>query len=111
MIEKEQEIRSVVESMADGVVSVDHQGRIRAANPMVEALFGHRPQSLIGENLSVLIPGLGEKIVAGETFGRPSGGESGAAWTGLHRDGQPIARWGRDAAVAAALIREDRDRR
>ena len=40
----------------DALVVIDAEGRIRFANETVHAMFGHRPEALIGETLDVLIP-------------------------------------------------------
>jgi len=55
---KEEEIRSVVEHMADGVITFSDDGIIRSANSKVEALFGHPAAFLTGGHVSLLIPGL-----------------------------------------------------
>ena len=91
---KELEIRSVIEHMADGVVTFDDHGVIRAANSKVEEIFGFAPPSLRGGHVSLLIPALDGlasdsmsrdgsvaataiSAVGGETYGR-------------HRSGNPI---------------------
>jgi PAS domain S-box-containing protein len=40
----------------DGILVVDSRGRIRAANPMAETLFGYRHEDLIGKNVDLLVP-------------------------------------------------------
>ena len=58
LVSKEQEMRAVVEHMADGVVTFADDGTLRSANPKVEAIFGHSPAALIGRHVSILIPAL-----------------------------------------------------
>ncbi|HEU0014606.1 MAG TPA: ATP-binding protein [Longimicrobium sp.] len=53
-------LRAVIEHLADGVVIVGRDGRVRFANPAAEALFGLGAEELVGSEL-------GLPLVAGET--------------------------------------------
>ncbi len=53
---KEQEVRSVVETMVDAVIGIDERGIIRSANSAVENLLGYAAQELLGRNVSLLMP-------------------------------------------------------
>ena len=44
-------LRSIVERMADGVVIIGADGRIRFANPAAEHLFGRTAEELAGADL------------------------------------------------------------
>ena len=48
--------RAIVESAVDGIVVIDHVGRIEAFNPAAERLFGYRGAEVIGRNVSMLMP-------------------------------------------------------
>ena len=40
----------------DAVVVADRRGRIAYVNPAIHALLGHRPEALVGQPLTVLMP-------------------------------------------------------
>jgi PAS domain S-box-containing protein len=40
----------------DGILVVDSRGRIRAANPMAEALLGYSREELVGQGVDLLVP-------------------------------------------------------
>lgn len=72
--------RTVLNSVADAIVVVDHQGRIDQVNPAALALFGYQPGHLTGKNYRQLFiepPLLIPQDVAREL-------------QGLHQNGQPI---------------------
>jgi PAS domain S-box-containing protein len=48
--------RAIVESAVDGIVVIDHRGRIEAFNPAAERLFGYQTAEVIGSNVSMLMP-------------------------------------------------------
>ncbi|KGH45457.1 histidine kinase [Modestobacter caceresii] len=47
---------ALLEALPDTVVVADRDGRIAYVNPAVHTLLGHRPEELIGESLTVLMP-------------------------------------------------------
>ena len=57
LADKEEEILSVIEHIADCVITIDERGLIRSANPAVEKVFGYPPAEVIGRNVSLLMPG------------------------------------------------------
>ncbi len=107
---KELEVRSVVEHMIDCVVTTDEQGIIRSANSKVEAIFGYRPQDLIGRNVALLVP-LTER--AAHHHGMLAYGRAGRSQLsgverqveGLHRSGELIPI---DLAISSYQIGERR---
>jgi PAS domain S-box-containing protein len=91
LISKEHEIRSVVENIAEGLITFSEDGIIRTANARVESIFGRSAASLVGQSVSVLIPGLDAARLA-------TAGDRGAAIAsiggenyGRHSDGSLIA--------------------
>src|SRR5262249_35877676 len=54
--ERDRELRLLLESAAQGVVSVDAQGLIVMANRALESMFGWEPGELIGESIEQLVP-------------------------------------------------------
>lgn len=47
----------LLETAAQGILSVDHQGRILMANTAITQMFGYGPNELIGEPVERLLPG------------------------------------------------------
>lgn len=50
------EYRRVFESSPDGIVIVDSDGRIRAANPRATEMFGYERRELLGREVELLVP-------------------------------------------------------
>ena len=45
------------ESIGEGIVVADRQGRIELTNPSLDKMFGYRPGELIGQEMEILVPG------------------------------------------------------
>lgn len=56
LLQKEEEIRSVVENLVDCVISIDSQGIIQSANLAVEHVLGYGVDEVLGRNVSMLMP-------------------------------------------------------
>src|SRR6202022_3587174 len=52
----ETHIRSVIENIPDGMITVDENGVIRSMNPAAEKMFGCRDNEMIGHNFTRLVP-------------------------------------------------------
>jgi diguanylate cyclase (GGDEF)-like protein/PAS domain S-box-containing protein len=50
-----QQIRAILDNVADGIITLDEHGLIESANPNVEALFGYGPSDVMGQNVKLLI--------------------------------------------------------
>ncbi|MBF0135221.1 MAG: PAS domain S-box protein [Magnetococcales bacterium] len=48
--------RSIVDTVVDGIVSIDDQGLILTFNPSAEKLFGYSREEVIGKNVRLLMP-------------------------------------------------------
>jgi len=55
ILEKEQELREILDSMADAVISVDQQGVITTFNNAAEQLFGYKKDEIIGQKVYCLM--------------------------------------------------------
>ncbi len=67
---QERSLRAVLDTAADGILSVDETGRISGANPAAARMFGYPAAELIGQPLSFVLPGalgsLGDEVGTGE---------------------------------------------
>src|SRR5437588_6828455 len=52
----ETHIRSVIDNILDGMITVDENGAIRSMNPAAEEMFGCRDNEMIGHNFTRLVP-------------------------------------------------------
>ncbi len=52
----ESRLRTIFESAADGIITVDEDGVIESANAAVEAMFGHAIGELVGRPVTTLLP-------------------------------------------------------
>ncbi len=48
--------RAIVDTMADGLITIDQSGRIQDFNPAAENMFGHKASKIIGKNVNILMP-------------------------------------------------------
>ncbi|HSH38106.1 MAG TPA: PAS domain S-box protein, partial [Chthoniobacterales bacterium] len=118
----EAEYRLLWETSTDAVVILDRTSTIRYANPAVADVFGHRPEELIGQNITLIQPerlreghrqGLGRYLATGTKKLNWRATEA----IGLHRHGHEfpieiafshLSRDGED--LFAAFIRDISDR-
>ncbi|MEZ0121727.1 MAG: PAS domain S-box protein [Candidatus Reddybacter sp.] len=57
LIKQEQEQREILNSLVQGIITLDERGKILNTNPAVEQIFGYSNQELIGKDLSTIMPG------------------------------------------------------
>ncbi len=48
--------KAIVETIVDGVITIDQHGLIDTVNPATERIFGYNSEELIGKNVSMLMP-------------------------------------------------------
>ena len=51
----ESRLRAIVDTAADGLITIDGQGKVRSFNPAAESLFGWREAEIVGRDASVLL--------------------------------------------------------
>jgi two-component system, LuxR family, sensor kinase FixL len=49
-------LQSIINSAVDGIIVIDHEGRIESFNPGAERLFGYSEAEVLGRNVSMLMP-------------------------------------------------------
>jgi PAS domain S-box-containing protein len=54
--EKESTLRAVVDTAADGIITIDAAGLIRSFNAAASRIFGYEPDEVVGRNVAVLMP-------------------------------------------------------
>jgi two-component system, LuxR family, sensor kinase FixL len=54
--EAAERMRSIVDHVIDGIITIDEHGTVESYNPAAEALFGYSASEVIGQNVKVLMP-------------------------------------------------------
>ncbi|NND48823.1 MAG: PAS domain S-box protein [Rhizobiales bacterium] len=83
--ERESELRAILNSAADGIVTLDQDGSIRTMNPSAEAIFACNAVDVAGSKLSSLLDEESAKTVDAYL---QSVGEGGV--NGLYREGREV---------------------
>jgi PAS domain S-box-containing protein len=52
----ESRVRTVLDNVPDGIITIDQEGTIESFNPSAEAIFGYLAEDVIGRNVSLLMP-------------------------------------------------------
>jgi PAS domain S-box-containing protein len=52
----EERMRSVVNHVIDGIITIDEHGNVESFNPAAEKLFGYKRSEVIGQNVKILMP-------------------------------------------------------
>ena len=54
--EAEERMRSVLNHVVDGIITIDENGRVESFNPAAERIFGYAAAEVIGLNVRMLMP-------------------------------------------------------
>ncbi len=54
--EAEERMRSVLDHVVDGIITVDERGTIESFNPAAEKIFGYRASEVVGRDMKLLMP-------------------------------------------------------
>ncbi len=49
-------LQTIINTVVDGIITIDEQGIIESVNPATERIFGHKANALIGQNVKMLMP-------------------------------------------------------
>lgn len=58
LLKSEAHERAIRDHMSDSVITIDEQGVIESCNPAAEKIFGYSADEMVGQNVSLLMPGL-----------------------------------------------------
>ena len=50
-----EQLRAIVDTAMEGIVTIDKNGIIQSANPIAREMYGYRPSELIGSNINMLM--------------------------------------------------------
>ena len=53
----EERMRSIVDHVVDGIISIDERGKVTTFNRAAERIFGYTAAEAIGQNVRMLMPG------------------------------------------------------
>ena len=49
-------LKAILDTVVDGIITIDERGTIQSLNPATEKIFGFQAEELIGNNVSMLMP-------------------------------------------------------
>lgn len=52
----EEKVRSIIDNVIDGVISINEKGIVETFNPAASKIFGYSPEEIIGQEISMLMP-------------------------------------------------------
>ncbi len=56
LVERANQIKAIVETVPDAIITIDSTGVIEAVNPAIQTIFGYAPHEVIGSNVTLLMP-------------------------------------------------------
>jgi len=54
--EAEERMRSIVDHVVDGIITIDEHGTVKSYNPAAERIFGYPASEVVGKNVKLLMP-------------------------------------------------------
>jgi PAS domain S-box-containing protein len=71
----EQQVRSVVNNVVDGIITIDSRGTIKSVNPAAERIFQYPAADIVGRHVDLLMPGAFRNEYEGSVPRQVSGGD------------------------------------
>lgn len=95
LLKSESQIRSILDNVLDGIITINEQGIVESFNPAAEKIFGYAAAEVIGRNIGMLMPEPDHGRHAAYLANYRRTGErkiigSGREVTGLRKDGKPF---------------------
>ena len=56
LIHRDVQLQGIMETVADGIITIDELGIVQSLNPAAEKTFGYRAAEVIGNNIKMLMP-------------------------------------------------------
>ena len=56
LVNREEHLRAIIETAADGIITIDEREAITTVNPAAEGIFGYSAAQLVGQNVRLLLP-------------------------------------------------------
>ena len=54
--DREQRLQGILNSVADGIITINNKGKMLSFNKAAERIFGYSGQEVLGQNISTLLP-------------------------------------------------------
>ena len=91
--DSEARLRAVIDNAVDGIITIDAESKIESMNHAAELMFQHFEEDVLGEHVSILVPGLridlsgvAQNILA-STGDADSTGRRGIEFAAVRKDG------------------------
>ncbi len=93
--ESEERYRNVAETASDVIMTVDDEGNIEYVNSAVAGVFGYRPNEVLGQKLTLLVPDYLSRLYVARPYHDEDPAQqrisrSGIELTGIHEQGHEI---------------------
>ncbi len=56
LISRDEHLQGIVDTVADGIITIDERGIIKSFNKSAGTIFGYMPREVLGQNVSMLMP-------------------------------------------------------
>src|SRR5687768_5305987 len=86
----EEQYRQIVETTTDGIITVDHEGKILFVNKRLAEMLGYQPPEMVGKPATSFMPVAGQAVATAAFKRRESGLTDSIDATFLHRDGTEV---------------------
>lgn len=93
--ESENRMRAIVNTVVDGIITIDDQGTIESLNPAAARVFSYSPEQIVGRNVKTLMPDFygGKDGRELHDYVRTGQAETNRFWrevTGTRKDGSSV---------------------